>query len=68
MERLSEKCFAVIAVFMLMTTFCLAVHDKAYIAMFGNASYMLTHIYKKEDENSRRGRVQKKLNQKDKNK
>jgi hypothetical protein len=67
MDRLLNKSFAVIVVFMLILTFYLAVRDKAYIGMFGNVSYMFTQIYQKEDDNSRQRRVQKKLNEKDKN-
>ncbi|MBE9002602.1 hypothetical protein IQ274_31565 [Nostoc sp. LEGE 12447] len=61
MRKLSDsKSFAVISVSMLILSCYLAVLDKAYIGMFGNASYMVASIYKTENENSQQKRVQKK--------
>ncbi|MBD2360192.1 hypothetical protein H6G36_03090 [Anabaena minutissima FACHB-250] len=59
-KLLDSKCFAAISVSMLIVSCYLAVLDKAYIGMFGHASYMIVQISKKEEENSQPKRVPKK--------
>jgi hypothetical protein len=63
-----NKYFAVIAVPMLVISFSLAVHDKAYIEMFGKTTCLIATIYQKPDGNPSQERVQKKLKRKDNNK